>query len=288
MKQDIYAFIKHDNTMSIQSMCDIYDVSRSGFYAWRDRKVSQRALDNQSLAKKIKHIHKKSHGIYGSPRITVKLRQQGITASENRIARIMQSERIVGRIHTRKQRAPSIVEVIKKSNNKRLTTPPPTRINQVWVGDVTYLWHQKRWWYLAVVMDLFSRKIIGWTLERYRKKELTLAALSCALKNRKTEPGMLFHSDRGVEYAAGAYRDLLEQHNIQPSMNRPGHCTDNAHMESFFHSIKGEWIGGVKYATVDALRNAIRDYIVNFYNRTRLHSSLNYCSPNEFERLQLH
>ena len=274
--------------MNIQSMCDIYDVSRSGYYAWRKRKVSQRARDNQSLAKKIKHIHKKSFGIYGSPRITKKLHQQGIMASENRIARIMQSEGIVGRIHTRKQRAPSIVEVIKKTNNKRLTAPEPTGINQVWVGDVTYLWHQKRWWYLAVVMDVFSRKIIGWALKSYRKKELTMSALSKALQNRKPEPDMLFHSDRGVEYAAGAYRDLLARHNIQPSMNRPGHCTDNAHMESFFHSLKGEWINGNKYATVDELRTAIRGYIVNFYNRSRLHSSLNYCSPNEFERLQTH
>ena len=269
-------------------MCGIYDVSRSGYYTWRDREISQRAIDNQSLAKKIKHIHKKSFGIYGSPRITVKLHQQGITASENRIARIMQSEGIVGRIHTRKQRAPSIVEVIKKTNNKRLTTPLPTGINQVWVGDVTYIWQQKRWWYLAVVMDVYSRKIIGWSVESYRKKELTMKALSHALQNRQPEADMLFHSDRGVEYAAGAYRSLLERHNIRPSMNRPGHCTDNAHMESFFHSLKGEWIGGVKYATVDALRYAIRDYIVNFYNRTRLHSGLNYQSPNEFERLQTH
>ena len=274
--------------MSIQAMCAIYGVSRSGYYAWRDRKLSQRALDNQSLAKKIKLVHKKSFGIYGSPRVTKKLHQQGITASENRIARIMQSEGIVGRIHTRKQRAPSIVEVIKKTNNKRLTTPLPTRINQVWVGDVTYLWQQKRWWYLAVVMDVYSRKIIGWSLESYRRKKLTMKALNHALQNRKPEPDMLFHSDRGVEYAAGAYRNILKKHSIRPSMNRPGHCTDNAHMESFFHSLKGEWIGGVKYATVDDLRTAIRDYIVNFYNRTRLHSSLNYRSPNEFERLQTH
>ncbi len=200
----------------------------------------------------------------------------------------MQSEGIVGRIHTRKQRAPSIVEVIKRSNNKRLTDPEPTKINQVWVGDVTYLWHQKRWWYLAVVMDLYSRKIIGWSLESYRKKALTISALKKAIQSRRPKTEMLFHSDRGVEYAAGAYRNLLSAHKIQPSMNRPGHCTDNAHMESFFHSLKGEWIKGNKYATVDALRNSIRDYIVNFYNRTRLHSSLNYCSPNEFERLQLH
>lgn len=162
--------MKQETTMSIQSMCDIYDVSRSGYYTWRNRKPSARAKNNQTLAKKIKHIHTKSFGIYGSPRITKKLHQQGIHVSVNRVARIMQSERIVGRIHTRKQRAPSIVEVIKKTNNKRLNAPQPTSINQVWVGDVTYLWHQKRWWYLAVVMDVYSRKIISWSLESYRKK----------------------------------------------------------------------------------------------------------------------
>ena len=267
--------------------CEAYGVSRGGYYAWLIRKPSQRTQSNLSLAKKIRLLHQQSHGIYGSPRITAMLHRQGINVSENRVARIMQSECIVGRIHSKKNRAPSIVDVIKQSKNKRLTSPMPTKVNQVWVGDVTYLWHQKRWWYLAVVMDVYSRKIIGWKLENYRKKELTMKALRHALKNRKPTTNLLFHSDRGVEYAAAGYRDLLDSHGIHPSMNRPGHCTDNAHIESFFHSLKGEWIKGNKYDTVDALRKALRDYIVNFYNRTRLHSSLNYCSPNEFERLQV-
>lgn len=274
--------------MNIQTMCDVYGVSRSGYYAWLNRPLSPRAIDNQSLAKIIRRIHYQSHGIYGSPRITAMLRREGIDVSENRIARIMQAEGIVGRIHTKKSRAPSITDVIKKTNNKRLSHPAPTRINQVWVGDVTYFWLQKRWWYLSVVMDVYSRKIIGWSFERHRKKELTLQSLRHALQGRQPEPDMLFHSDRGVEYAAEAYRNLLSDHGIRPSMNRPGHCTDNAHMESFFHSLKGEWIRGEKYATVDALRKDIRNYIVNFYNRTRLHSGLNYCSPNEFERLHAH
>ena len=273
--------------MSIQRMCSIYDVSRSGFYAWRDRKPSERSKANQTLAQRIKTIHKKSFGIYGSPRITKKLQQQGIQASENRVARIMQAEGVIGRIHVRKGRAPQLVEVMKKSKNKRLTMPAPTKMNQVWVGDVTYLWNKKRWWYLAVVMDLYSRKIIGWKLKSYRRHELTKLALQHALEKRKPGKDMIFHSDRGAEYAAKGYRVLLEKHGIEPSMNRPGHCTDNAHMESFFHSLKGEWLKGNKYDTVEALRQSIREYIVNFYNRTRLHSSLNYCSPNEFERLQV-
>ena len=272
--------------MSIESMCAIYGVSRSGYYTWCNHKISQRAQANETLTQQIRRIHKQSYGIYGSPRITRKLHQQGVQVSENRVARIMCSEGIVGRIHTKKNRAPSIVEVMKKSKNKRLSLPAPSKTNQVWVGDVTYLWHNKRWWYLAVVMDLYSRKIIGWKLENYRRHHLTMNALKQALQNRTPLRDMIFHSDRGSEYAAQGYRNLLKKHGIKPSMNRPGHCTDNAHMESFFHSLKGEWINGNKYDTVDELRKTLRDYIVNFYNRTRLHSSLNYCSPTEFERLQ--
>jgi putative transposase len=270
---------------SITDMCCAYGVSRSGYHAWLTRKDCARKQANVLLTNRIEDIHKKSHGIYGSPRITAMLHRQGVDASENRIARIMRSESIVGRIHSKKNRAPTITDVIKKTGNKRLLAPPPTCVNQVWVGDITYLWQQKQWWYLAVVMDLYSRKIIGWSLETYRKKALTMQALTNALQTRKAKPGMLFHSDRGSEYAAESYRSLLKKHGIRPSMNRPGHCTDNAHMESFFHSLKGEWIKGVKYDTVNELRNGIRSYIVNFYNRTRLHSSLSYCSPDEFEKI---
>lgn len=253
--------------MNIQLMCDAYGVSKSGYYAWLNRKDSPRQIKNTQLAAIIKKIHLKSHGIYGSPRITVTMNRQGIEVGENRVARIMQSFGIVGRIHTKKQRAPALYDVIKRTDNKRLISPLPSGINQVWVGDVTYIRFQKRWWYLAVVMDVYSRKIVGWSLESHRRKELTMAALRQALQRRQPAPNILFHSDRGVEYAAGGYRTLLTKHHIKPSMNRPGHCTDNAHIESFFHSLKGEWISGVEYATVNALRQAIRDYIVHFYNR---------------------
>ena len=133
-------------------------------------------------------------------------------------------------------------------------------------------------------MDIYSHKIIGWALDTHRRQELTIQALRQALRYRQPEPAMLFHSDRGEEYAEGNYRQLLTNNDIHPGMNRPGHCTDNAHMESFFHSLKGEWIRETEYATVVVLKQAIKDYIVNYYNRTRLHSSLNYYSLNEFER----
>lgn len=271
--------------MPVLFMCSVFKVSRSGYYAWLHRKSSARAVSNNVLVQQIKRLHKRSHGIYGSPRITAMLLREGVAVSVNRVARLMREEGIVGRIHYKKQRAPAINEVIKRTGNKRLFSPLPCAINQVWVGDVTYLWQQKKWWYLAVVMDVYSRKIIGWALETHRKKELTIKALRQAVQSRQPKSNMLFHSDRGSEYAAQAFREVLAQHGIIPSMNRPGHCTDNAHVESFFHSLKGEWISGVKYDTVDELRKAIRTYIVHFYNKSRLHSSLNYCSPNEFERL---
>lgn len=270
--------------MNITAMCEAYGVSTSGYYTWLNRKPSLRDQANHRLSEKIKQIYAQHHGIYGSPRITAVLQRQGHAVGKNRVARIMQAQNIVGRIHKKKHRAPGIHDLIQRTANKRLIAPAPTTTNQVWVGDVTYLRCQKRWWYLAVVMDLYSRKVIGWSLERYRRHTLTMKALHQAIQNRKPGNNMIFHSDRGVEYAAGSYRKCLEEHHIEPSMNRPGHCTDNAHIESFFHSLKGEWIGGVKYATVNELRTAITEYIVNFYNRTRLHSSLNYCSPNEFER----
>lgn len=187
-------------------------------------------------------------------------------------------------MHNKKQRAPAILDEIKRTDNKRLARGEPAQLNQVWVDDVTYIRYQKRWWYLAVVMDVFSRKIIGWALDTHRRQDLTMQALRQAIGNRRRTSTLLFHSDRGVEYGASRYREMLADHQIMPSMNRPGHCTDNAHIESFFHSLKAEWFQCDQYANVTELRAAIRWYIVNFYNNVRLHSSLGFRSPNEFER----
>ena len=266
-------------------LCTTYSVSRSGYYAWRSRADSPRSIENKALVKQIQRIHDKSHGIYGSPRITAVLRHQGYAYSENRIARLMQENGIVGRIHNVDWCNTKLQKFYTKTINKSMITAEPTKINQVWVGDVTYIRHQKRWWYLAVVMDVYSRKVVGWALGQKRTVDLTLKALRNAIYRRQPKSGLIFHSDRGVEYASYRYQDVLDKYGIHASMNRPGHCTDNAHMESFFHSLKGEWIRGHKYTTVKSLRQAIKDYIVCFYNRIRLHSSLDYQSPEEFERL---
>ena len=161
----------------------------------------------------------------------------------------------------------------------------PTAINQVWVGDVTYLKVNGRWQYLATVMDLYSRRIVGWSLSNSRTTALTITALTYGLKKRNYPKGVLFHTDRGIEYTGGEFQKLLKQHDFKHSLNRPGHCTDNAFMESFFHSLKAELIRGTIYRSATELRRSLATYINKFYNTVRLHSGLDYASPIEYEQL---
>ena len=172
-----------------------------------------------------------------------------------------------------------------KTGNLRLEEPLPTHTDQIWVGDLTYLRLGKRWRYLATVMDLFSRRIVGWTLSRNRTTNVTLRALRRAIALRSPKPGLLFHSDRGIEYSAYGYQDFLKANGILPSMNRPRHCQDNAHMESFFHSLKAELTHQRSYASDAELNASVARYINRFYNEKRIHSSLGYHSPVEFECL---
>ena len=169
--------------------------------------------------------------------------------------------------------------------NLRLNRTEPTAPNQVWAGDITYLKLHKHYYYLAVVMDVYSRKVIGWSLGHQRTVDLTLSLLRRTIKQRRPDTGLIFHSDRGIEYASYRYEDVLNQNGIRPSMNRPGHCVDNAHVESFFHTIKGEWLKGNSYRTFSELKETIQYYIQHFYNRSRLHSGIGYYSPNEYERM---
>ena len=189
-------------------MCDFYGFSRSGFYAWRTRGPSPRRQENQSLVEEIKEIHEQSLGTYGSPRVTQALHQQGVNVSEGRVARLMQSHQVVGRSATLYHANPGAhafyTEITNRIYNLEVTGP-----DQVWVGDITYVRVGNKWRYLAAVMDLYSRRIIGWSLGRNRKVSLTLKALNYALKNRSASPGLIFHSDRGIEYASRRYRRRL-------------------------------------------------------------------------------
>lgn len=264
-------------------MCEKYKVSRSGYYAWQRRPVSARSLANASLCERIKALHKLSHETYGSPRIHAALQQQGIRCGRNKVAQLMRQMRIAGRASRLYWSNPGNHAFFERHRNEKLSMDDPSTVNKLWVGDVTFIKTSSGWQYLAVVMDMFSRRIIGWALENHRKAGLTCKALKMAIRQRKPAAGLWFHSDRGIEYAALEYQALLGQYGIKPSMNRPRHCTDNAHMESFFHSLKSEWIHGNQFKGGKDLKIAVKQYIEDFYNPVRLHSGIGYQSPIEME-----
>jgi transposase InsO family protein len=264
-------------------MCEKYKVSRSGFYAWQRRPASARIQANAALSEHIREVHTSSHEAYGSPRIYAALQQQGIACGRHRVAQLMRSMGLAGRASRLYWSNAGNHAFFQRHNNEKLRMTAPNAINQLWVGDVTFLKTGNGWQYLAVVMDMVSRRIIGWALASHRRAALTCEALQMAIAVRKPTSGLWFHSDRGIEYAALEYQALLMQYGIKPSMNRPGQCTDNAHMESFFHSFKSEWIHGFRFRGGEDLKVAIQQYIEGFYNPVRLHSGIGYQSPMTLE-----
>lgn len=264
-------------------LCCWLGVSKSGFYAWESREVSRRYDEDQDLLKKIAKIFEKSEGRYGSPRVHRELRKQGVYTSRKRVERLMREAGMKGRVVRVTRRAPGCKRFHSKGENLLLEMDRPTRIDQVWVADVTYLKVKGRWQYMATVMDLHSRRILGWSLSSSRTQKLTCAALRYALRKRGCSEGILFHTDGGIEYRANEFQKLLKKYKFRHSVNRPGYCTDNAFMESFFHSLKAELIRGNIYNTLGELRAALSAYINKFYNSIRLHSGLDYMSPIEYE-----
>jgi putative transposase len=266
-------------------LCRRFTVSRSGFYAWEARGESQRRRSDEELGAAIARIHSESRGAYGSPRVHRELKRQGIYCSNKRVARLMRQLGLRGRVSRLYRRSPALHKFFAKTGNVRLEEPLPMHMDQIWVGDLTYIRLGKHWRYLAAVMDLFSRRIIGWTVARTRTVSITLRALKRAIALRDPKPGLIFHSDRGIEYSAYDYQAFLRSRGIVPSMNRPRNCQDNAHMESFFHSLKSELTHQRSFTSDPELNAALATYIDRFYNQKRIHSSLGYHSPVEYERL---
>lgn len=262
-------------------MCRVYGVTRAGFYAWLSREPSRRTQEKASLVQHIKQVHQASRGTYGSPRIYQRLRELGVPVGENRVAKLMGRLGIRGRWATLRYTSPNLKKFYGALPNLQLEHPAEVP-DQVWVGDITYLKVGSIYRYLAVVMDRCSRRIIGWAFGQQKNVALTLRALDHAVAKRRPSPGLIFHTDRGIEYYANAFRARLAQLNIIQSMNRPGKVTDNAFMESFFHSMKADVIHGCKFGEDDEMLSAIRSYIP-FYNHSRMHSSLNYLSPAKYE-----
>jgi putative transposase len=245
--------------------------------------MSTNLKTNRDLLSRIITIHRESHETYGSPRIYASLHRQGVAVSENRIARLMHQAGIKGRVVKVTRRVPGVQRFYERHENLRLGSPHPAHTHQQWVGDVTFLRVKGEACFLAVIMDVFSRKVLGWALGKDRTTNLTLKALSYALKEHTPLPGCIFHSDRGVEYGGAPYTDELKRHGFRISMNRSYHSQDNAHMESFFHTIKAEWIRGRSFESFEHLESELGAYM-SFYNSHRLHSGIDYHTPLEYER----
>jgi len=276
---------KHRGRFPVTMMCRLLGVSTSGFYAWRSRSASEKEKRSRRLLVKIRAIFKRCRRAYGSPRIWRELVAGGEIVGLGQVARLMREDGL------RAKQARKFKNTT-DSNHKLPVAPnilgdmaPVSRENEVWVTDITYLWTRMGWLYLAAVMDLHSRRIVGWAASARMKTDLISQALARALALRGPVPGLVHHSDRGSQYASTSYQKQLKAAGMICSMSRKGNCYDNAAMESFWHSLKVEWLYDFDFATRREAIREIEDYIDGFYNRERSHSSLGYISPIEFEAM---
>ena len=281
----MFGFIEEQSSLHrIGKMCRVLGVSRSGYYAWRKRPTSRRTKANQTLLAEIRRIHRGDLQVYGSPRVHEELVARGFLCSQNRVARLMRSHQIQALPDKRWRRPFSQTATAWVAPNVLAGRFHAERPNQVGLADITYIPTQSGWLYLAVVMDLYSRLIVGWSMSSGITTQLSLDALQMTLLRRQPHPNtVLHHSDRGIHYACRAYQERLQLHEIQASMSRRGVCYDNAVIESFFHSLKLERVGSRNYRSQAEARRDLFEYIEIFYNRKRRHSALGYVSPVEFE-----
>lgn len=279
----------HIEEFHVTTMCRVLKVKRAGYYAWVNRPPSAHAMADAQLAATIKDIHDTSRRTYGSPRVHEELKAQGQSPGEKRVARIMQEEGLRAktprrfRVTTDSHHAhPIALNVL----DRQFAVEPGAAVDRVWIGDITYLTTREGWLYLAVVLDLGSRRVIGWAMRHTLEGALTRDALAMALTGRQPAPGALHHSDQGSQYADRDYQDMLIAHAMDCSMSRVGNCWDNAVAESFFATLKRELADDADWATRDEARTAVFEYIEVWYNQQRRHSSLGYLSPAAFELQQ--
>ena len=281
-----YRFIeKLRSEISIVVLLRLLGVSKSGYYDWRKRQPSIRTLKDNELKERIRQIFIDNQGRYGSPRIFMTLIKEGHRIGKKRVERLYRELNLVARVMRVTTRSAAYKRFLATGDNLRPAGDVPNAINKVWVADVTYLKVKGAWRYLSVIMDLHSRRIISWSLDKTRTAQVTKRTLQNAIKKRKPLGDLMLHTDRGVEYRGQVYQKVLRCNNIVHSLSRAGKCTDNAHMESFFHSMKTEVIRGTVFKSDKELRGILGSYINKYYNATRMHSGINYCSPMEYEAL---
>ena len=281
-----YKFIDMNRSeFEVEKMCRALGVSRSGYYRWRQEPVSEREKENEKLAAAIRDIHERSRNTYGSPRVHAELKDRGYRIGRNRVARLMRKHRIRSKVKkrfkvtTHSKHGLPVAENLLKRGDVQLHRP-----NQVWVSDITYIRSREGWLYLCIIMDLYSRSIVGWSMEERLTKELVLKSLHMACMRREPQRGIIFHSDRGSQYASKAFRALLAGKGFRASMSGKGNCYDNAHAESFFHTMKVEEVYDNVYRSLQEARLSIFEYIEVFYNRFRKHSQVGYQSSYQFEQ----
>jgi transposase InsO family protein len=281
-----YQFIaEHRHAYAITLMCRVLEVSVSGYYAWSKRPLSQHSREDAQLAEQVKMAFQANRGVYGSPRVHAELHAQGVTCARKRVARLMRDQGLFARrprhrtITTQSEPgAPVAPNLLQRD----FSAEQP---NAKWVADTTYIWTAEGWLYLAVVLDLFSRMVVGWSMAAVQDATLVVHALHMAIARRRPQAGLLHHTDRGSTYTSESYQAILRQEGMVASMSRTADCYDNAAMESFFHSFKGECIDDASFQTRSQARSTTFEYIEGFYNRTRRHSTLQYMSPLMYEQL---
>ena len=277
---------EHSSEFRVKKMCAVLSVSRSGYYNWHKRPESQRTKENKKLLQQIKRAYKDNRQVYGSPRITEALRDQGVICGQNRIARLMRENDIMAKTVRRFKTttdsnhnlpvAPNLVQ-------QNFTARAP---NQLWTSDITYIWTSEGWLYLAVVLDVYARSIIGWATSARLTGKLVINALDQALFQRNVQPGLVFHSDRGSQFASCTFKERLEQNEMTQSMSAKGNCYDNAITESFFSTLKKEHVFFQKFQSRRQAHASLFEYIEIFYNRKRKHSAIEFMAPCEFEKLK--
>lgn len=289
---NVYPFIEAEQAgrRNVSKACALLEVSRAAYYQWGQHIESEREREDQALAERIRTIHMDSKGTYGAPRVHAELRKEGVRVSRKRVGRLMRMRKLVGRCRRRFKRTtvpdPQAGTVATDLLGRCFSTAA-FAVNQAWCGDITYVRTWEGWLFVATVIDLASRRVVGWAMADHMRAELVTAALEMAIASRKPGEGTIFHSDRGSQYTSDDFRKALGKAKMRQSLSRPGQCWDNAVAESWFATLKDELIYRHTWPTRARARQAIFEYIEGFYNRRRLHSSLGYFTPAEYEARQV-